>query len=78
MTKIIAVTVYNGEGQGDCFYIGKCINGMVIRRIRRVSEYINGDPFEHFVGYDEENDKVFAVNAYCHCLVEYNKIKDEK
>ena len=75
MVKIKSISVYNGEGESAHYFIGKNMNGMVIRSIRKVSEYINGDPFNCYNGYDGMN-KVFSINAYCHCLIEYTKSED--
>ena len=51
--------------------IGSKVNGKIIHNIKRAPLYFQGDPFDHYCGYDETGDLLFSVYPLTPCEVVY-------
>lgn len=52
------------------------LTGMVgekqIAAIAKEPLYITGDPYDHYIGRDDDGDMIFSVNCLAPCEIEYS------
>jgi hypothetical protein len=53
------------------YQINDEINGSKITKIVLGELYFNGDPFDHYIGYNEKGGMIFSVSCLCPCDVVY-------
>lgn len=69
--KIKEVHVVTGVS-ANSYGVGMSLHGKKIQRIELGILRTNGDPFEHYIGYDEDGRMLFSVDKLCPCDVVYN------
>jgi len=47
------------------------VSGAVVYAIDQGRLTINGDPIDHYLGYDDEDNIIFSINCMIPCTVEY-------
>lgn len=71
-TIVVAVHAVTEQGAG-----GMRVGMDDIAEIKRENEYVCGDPFEHWHGYDSDGCLLRSISCLCPCDVEYAR-KDSR
>lgn len=45
--------------------VGNMFGAVILKEIHEVVLYVDGDPYEYFVGYNENGDLVFQIRKHC-------------
>ena len=69
-TQILSITIVNIQGV-KVYTVGETVNNKVIHKIGIAEMHFTGDPFDHYIGYDENSEIVFTINCLVPCVVEY-------
>lgn len=75
MKDIISV-VCASQYQPVNYIVGNMVNGLIVDRIKINTMRINGDLYEHFCGYDKNDDMLFSINCLAPCVVTYRKLTE--
>lgn len=71
--QIHSIMIGWGEG-ASFFYVGGTVfnpDEQVIDQINLSQLHVNGDPFDHYCGYNADGKMIFSVNCLAHCTVVY-------
>lgn len=66
--RISAVTPQGANS----YFVGQTLKGGVVAKITNGELYFQGDPYDHYIGYDENNKMLFSINCLTPCDIEYN------
>lgn len=64
--RIESVCIINTEGSK------RFAVGADIKRIEMMALYFNGDPYDHYIGYNVDGEVVFSINCLIPCEVNYS------
>lgn len=64
------VTIITAQGVKS-YEVGEHLRNGIIDVIKSSSLYFNGDPFDHYCGYDASGKMLFSINCLVPCEVEY-------
>ena len=74
MSAIKSVYCVTPAGVGG-MAVGDC-DGVV--EIRREAVYVQGDPFDHWNGYDKDGNLLRSINCRCPCDIAYDSTAARK
>jgi hypothetical protein len=70
--EIDDITIPTAQGVGT-YTIGRkhTFTEQVIYKIVKSFIKVDGDPYDHYLGYSEEGDLIFSINCLIPCVVTY-------
>ena len=65
------ISLVTSEGAAT-YFVGQDVNGSIVKSITVYSINFDGDPYEHYCGFNELGQLIFSINHNCPCLVKWD------
>lgn len=70
MSTIQSITIVTQTGAKE-YVVGRKVQGQEIVRIVKNQLSITGDPYDHYIAYDERGEMIVTINCLTPCVIEY-------